>query len=438
MSQDFSNPVDLPASAAIIDEIASPPPSATQEISTKAVQNQTGRLISLDALRGFDMFWILGGDALGRAIGKLEKTPLTETLSTQLSHVEWEGFHFYDMIFPLFVFMAGVSTVYSLAKAHETGGRGKAVRRIIVRTLLLFLCGIFYSGGFSNEWPNMRLLGVLQRIAIGYGGAALIYLAIGPKRPKSLIAVTIAILAGYWAALTYIPFPDVRLTKDSLDPLIAKAGSSDPSAILQQVTDTTKGHYEKGYNLVNYIDWRYLPGRKYDTYFDPEGILSMIPAIASALLGILSGWLLREARLNNVAKPFLLIFLGLALAALGFQWDATFPIIKKIWTSSFVLVAGGLSMALLGLFYLIIDVIGFSIWARPFVWIGSNAITLYLTANLMGFGRVANRFVGGDVSHWIDSSVATGAGSLVQAIVNLMLVFLFARFLYKHRIFLRF
>jgi predicted acyltransferase len=438
MSQENLNPIELPPSAALIDQLSNPSSDAPNQNQAVAEPQKSGRLISLDALRGFDMFWILGGDALARAISKMEKTPVTETLATQLSHVEWAGFHFYDMIFPLFVFMAGVSTVYSLANAHETGGRGKAVRRVVFRTVLLFLCGIFYSGGFSNEWPNMRLLGVLQRIALGYGGAALIYLVIGPKRPKTLVAITVAILAGYWAALSFIPFPDVRLTKEGLEPLIAKAGSADPASILAQVSSKTKGQFEKGYNLVNYIDWRYLPGRKYDTYFDPEGILSMIPAVASALLGVLSGWLLRESRMNKVAKPFVLIAIGLALAALGFQWDTSFPIIKKIWTSSFVLVAGGFSMALLGLFYLIIDVIGLQFWARPFVWIGSNAITLYLTANLMGFGKVAARFVGGDVSNWFDASLAPGAGYLIQAIVNLLLVFLFARFLYRHKIFLRF
>lgn len=411
------------------------PPPASPENTVK----QT-RLMSLDALRGFDMFWILGGDALARALDKMDQNVVTQTLSTQLSHVDWAGFHFYDMIFPLFVFMAGVSTVYSLSKAYETGGRGKALQRVLTRTVLLFLCGIFYSGGMSNLWPNIRVLGVLQRIAIGYGGAAMIFLAIGPKRPKTLIGITAGILIAYWAALTFIPFPDVRLTKETLEPLVAKAGGkTDPASILAHVSGTTRGQFEKGYNLVNYIDWKYLPGRKYDTYFDPEGILSMFAAVGSAMLGILSGVLLREGQMKPVAKAFLLIAIGLGLAALGFGWDAAgFPIIKKIWTSSFVLVAGGFSMALLGLFYLVIEVIGFKAWAWPFVWIGSNAITLYLTANLMGFGKVAERFVGGDVKNFMDGAVATGSGQLLVVLVGLSIIFAYARFLYKHKIFLRF
>ncbi len=430
MNLESAQKPDNPPSAALLESLS----GTANDSSTP----KTARLMALDALRGFDMFWILGGDALARALDRMDKNPVTETVSTQLSHVDWAGFHFYDMIFPLFVFMAGVSTVYSLSKAHENGGRGKAFQRVIIRTVLLFLCGIFYSGGMSNLWPNIRVLGVLQRIAIGYGGAALIFLTVGPKRPKTLIGITVAILMGYWAALSFIPFPDVRLTKESLEPLIAKAGSSEPFAILQQISATTKGQFEKGYNLVNYIDWRLLPGRKYDTYFDPEGILSMIPAIGSAMLGILAGLLLHEGQMKPVFKALILIALGLALAAIGFQWNEYLPIIKKIWTSSFVLVAGGFSMALLGLFYLVIEVIGFKSWAWPFVWIGSNAVTLYLTNSLLGFGKLADRFVGGDVKAWVDYHIATGAGSLLLVIVGLSFVFLYARFLYKHKIFLRF
>lgn len=411
-------------------------PAAFLEVSPKPRSH--GRLMALDALRGFDMFWILGGDALARALERMDKTPVTETLATQLSHVQWQGFRFYDMIFPLFVFMAGVSTVYSLSKACEEGGRGRAMKRVLLRTLLLFLCGIFYSGGMSNPWPNIRMLGVLQRIAIGYGGAALIFLAIGPKRPGRILAVTAGILAGYWAMLTYVPFPDVRLDKESLAPLITQAGTEDPKTVLSLVQGTTRGHYEPGYNLTNYIDYRYLPGRKYDTYYDPEGILSMFPAIASALLGILAGTLLRESEMKPVLKALALLGIGAALAAGGFQWDATFPIVKKLWTSSFVLVAGGFSMMLLGLFYLIIEVIGLRFWAWPFVWIGTNAITLYLLSNLMGYGRIAARLVGGDVSVWLNDNVATGMGGLVQAMVSLAIVFLIARFFYKNKIFLRF
>lgn len=434
MTSEATPSFDTPPSPASSQSASDP--IGLEQLSQKPVSH--GRLMALDALRGFDMFWILGGDALARALQRMEKTPVTETLATQLTHVDWQGFRFYDLIFPLFVFMAGVSTVYSLSKAYEEGGRTRAIRRVLLRTLLLFLCGIFYSGGMSNPWPNIRLLGVLQRIAIGYGGAALIFLAIGPRRPVRIAAVTVGILLGYWAMLTYVPFPDIRLDKESLAPLVNQAGTEDPQTVLSLVQGKTRGHFEAGYNLTNYLDYRYLPGRKYDTYYDPEGILSMIPAIASALLGILAGTLLRESAMKPVLKALALMGLGAALVAAGYQWDATFPIVKKIWTSSFVLVAGGFSMMLLGLFYLIIEVIGLRFWAWPFVWIGTNAITLYLLSNLMGYGRIAARFVGGDVSNWLNDNVATGMGGLVQAIVSLGIVFLIARFFYKNKIFLRF
>ena len=134
------------------------------------------RLVSLDVLRGFDMFWIVGGGALVRALGNAEPGTLLGTVKQQLSHVEWEGFRFYDMIFPLFVFIAGVSLVFSLSKAKENGGRARAVRRVLGRGLLLYLVGVFYSGGFKDGLENVRWLGVLNRIALAYTGAGLLFL----------------------------------------------------------------------------------------------------------------------------------------------------------------------------------------------------------------------------------------------------------------------
>jgi predicted acyltransferase len=136
----------------------------------------SSRLMSLDALRGFDMFWILGADALVRALDRMGEDPVTKLFAQQLSHKDWDGFAFYDLIFPLFVFIAGVSLVWSLTKETEIHGRNGACQRVIRRGLLLVIIGIFYAGGFSNEWPNIRLLGVLQRIGLAYMFAGLIFL----------------------------------------------------------------------------------------------------------------------------------------------------------------------------------------------------------------------------------------------------------------------
>src|SRR5438105_10349894 len=128
----------------------------------------SGRLMSLDALRGFDMFWIIGADSLVAALNRMSKSGPTEFLANQLEHAEWEGFHFYDLIFPLFVFMVGVSAVFSLTKPIEQSGRAEALKRVLRRGSLLYLIGIFYYGGFANPWPDMRMLGVLNRIALAY------------------------------------------------------------------------------------------------------------------------------------------------------------------------------------------------------------------------------------------------------------------------------
>ena len=135
-----------------------------------------GRVRSVDALRGFDMFWIVGAGALGRAIEKMTETPVTTFLSTQLTHASWEGFQFYDLIFPLFLFIVGISIVFSLGKATAQGGKAQALKRIIRRSILLYLLGIFYYGGLSEKWPNIQFGGVLPRIAACYLFAAIIFL----------------------------------------------------------------------------------------------------------------------------------------------------------------------------------------------------------------------------------------------------------------------
>ncbi|MCX6951805.1 MAG: heparan-alpha-glucosaminide N-acetyltransferase domain-containing protein, partial [Verrucomicrobia bacterium] len=153
------------------------------------------RLVSLDALRGFDMFWILGADFLFTTLAKVCNVFPFTVIAGQLEHKDWDGFAFYDLIFPLFVFMAGVSVVFSLNRLIETGGRAAAVKRVLGRGALLFAIGLFYAGGLQTKWPDIRVLGVLQRIALAYTGAGLLFCFF---RPRSLAAIGAAILVGYW------------------------------------------------------------------------------------------------------------------------------------------------------------------------------------------------------------------------------------------------
>jgi predicted acyltransferase len=415
------------------------------------------RLMSVDALRGFDMFWIIGADSLVYALSRMSQSRPTTLLANQLEHAEWEGFHFYDMIFPLFVFIVGVSLVFSLTKAIQRAGRAEALKRVFWRGVLLFAVGIFYSGGFTSSWPDMRLMGVLNRIALAYFFAGLLFCFF---KPRALVAICVGILVGYWALMTFVPVRHIQLTKGNLAQLAMQAGDkktaalfedeSNPSAVKNSpawaaaekmfyaTTNRVTGRFDKGLNLANHIDFEYLPARKYDSFFDPEGCLSTIPAVATCLLGVFAGLLLRSQSLQGKQKVIWLISFGVAAVVLGWTWNAQFPVIKKIWTSSYVLVAGGYSAILLGVFYLIVDVWQAHAWCQPFVWMGMNSITIYLTSNILGgFRKLAARFAGGDVKVFLDDRVAKGCGDMAISIMGLLLAFWLVHFLYKRKIFLR-
>lgn len=405
------------------------------------------RLLSLDALRGFDMFWIMGADALGNAVSALvgpepaanpgegpHFSPL-RWLAAQLEHVEWEGFHFEDLIFPLFVFMAGVSQVYSLTKLQEREGTASALGRLFRRTLLLYVIGIFYYGGFSKTIDHIRLLGVLQRIALASGGAGALFLLF--KSPRVLAGITAGILLGYWALVGLTPVRDISLERNQIKAQIAANPGSTARSLYEATTQRVTGAYGEGKNVVNHFDFNYLPLRKWDGNFDPEGILSTLPAVASGLLGILAGIYLRSPGSTPVRKAATLAVAGALLLTLGWGWSPLFPVIKKIWSSSFVLVAGGWSAILLGTFYWAIDVRGWKNWCTPFVWVGTNSITVYLAGSVLDFEALASRFVGGEIKGFLDQSIAPGLGTLVLALTGLGLVLLLARFLYRRQIFLR-
>lgn len=413
--------------------LAAPVPE--HHLTTEAHPPASHRVRAVDALRGFDMFWILGAGTLVNAFSKMEPNDLTANLSTQLQHVTWEGFRFYDLIFPLFLFLVGVSMVFSLDRTLEQRGAIAAVWQIIRRSVLLFACGVFYSGGLSHQWPDVGLGGVLQRISECYFCAALIYCACR-HHLKAIWYIAGALLLGYWAAVTFIPFPDLLLDKATVEAVAARVGSSDPAAIAAAVPERIHGVYEEGRNLCNYVDFRWLPGKKAQLYYINEGLLSTIPAIAICLFGALAGRLIKRTDVPEQRKVLWMLAGAAAAIALGWLWSFQFPLIKRIWTSSFILVASGCAAALLAVFYQVIEVWKRDRWCEPFVWIGMNPITLYLFNNVFSFRTVAERLTGGDVQAYLDSRL-TGLGNCVIALTSLALVFLFARFLYKHRIFLR-
>ncbi|MBL9201017.1 MAG: DUF5009 domain-containing protein, partial [Opitutaceae bacterium] len=208
-------------------------------------------------------------------------------------------------------------------------------------------------------------------------------------------------------------------------------------AAFEATTARVTGGYEPGKNLANHLDFQFLPGRKYDTYYDPEGYLSTLPAIATCLLGVFAGLLLRRTDRSDAQKLTALVIGGVAALALGHLWGLQFPVIKKIWTSSFVLVAGGWSLLLLALFYWVIDVRGAKRWCTPLVWVGLNPITLYLISGIVGYRGLANRIVGGDVRAFFDRVLGAGGGDLGTNLGAIAIMLTLAWFLHKRQIYLR-
>lgn len=362
------------------------------------------RLLSLDALRGFDMMWIAGADSFGSALGGLAGGPGLRAFAGEFEHARWEGFHFFDLIFPLFVFMIGVSLTFSLGRLVVSEGRAGAVRRVFRRALLMYVLGLFFYGGFANGFGQFRLLGVLQRLALCYFFASLLFIYL---KPRALVAACVGLLAGYWALMTFVPVPGFGA-----------------------------GDFAEGHNLANWIDQLWLGGRKHDGDHDVEGLLSTLPAIASCLLGVFAGRWLREPARPERQKAVWLAVAGLALLAAGFLWGLQFPVIKKLWTSSFVLVAGGWSALLLAAFYWIIDIWKIRAWAMPFVWIGTNALTIYLISNVVDFKKLSLRFAGGGIAAWLDGCWS-GLGGLMLALTSVAICVGICRFLYQRKIFLR-
>jgi len=412
------------------------------DLLTPTSQSTSKRLMSLDALRGFDMFWIAAAEPLVAALGKMAQAgghgpgfSFIGLVAYELEHAEWRGFHFEDLIFPLFVFMAGMSIVFSLRKTIEREGRAAAVRRVLRRGILLYLLGIFYYGGFSDPWPHIRLMGVLQRIGLCYLFAGLIFCFC---TVRAMIALAVGLLLGYWALLMFVPIRNIQLQKEALEQLAAQRGvPDDPQALFQSTTERVTGKFEPGLNLTNHLDFEYLPGFRWDTYFDPEGYLSTLPAIVTCLLGVFAALLVLHPTTNDAQKVIALLAGGLVLVALGWAWGAQFPVIKKIWTSSFVLVAGGYSAVLLAVFYLVVDMWQWQKWCQPFVWMGMNSITIYMADNILGgFGKLSERFVGGDIGAWFNNRLL-GSGDLLAALVELALSFWFVHFLFRRKIFLR-
>ncbi|MFZ0473489.1 MAG: DUF5009 domain-containing protein [Bacteroidales bacterium] len=362
------------------------------------------RLKSLDALRGFDMFFIFGGESLFITLGTLTSLPLFKWIEMQMEHVAWNGFHFYDNIFPMFLFIAGISFPFSLIKRQQSESKGKIYYHIILRGLILVLLGFIYNDFLSFDFANQRYASVLGRIGLAWMFAALIF--INTNRLWRSIIVS-AILLGYWLLLATVKAPDAPPDADS---------------------------YSMAGSIVGYFDRILLPGRLYLTIHDPEGILSTIPAIATALLGMLTGELvmLKDARLTPYKKALVMFLAGCVLLVIAKIWDLTFPINKNLWTSSFVCMSAGLTLVLFSVFYLIIDIWNYSRWAFFFTVIGMNSIVAYMASHFISFDYTARALFGGLI-HLLPQNLQP----LFSIIAGISVGWVFLYFLYKKKWFLK-
>jgi predicted acyltransferase len=370
------------------------------------MENETKpkRLYSLDALRGFDMFWIMGGESIFIGLASLSGWPIFQWWAGQLDHVPWHGFRFYDMIFPMFLFIAGISFPFSVARRVAANESRKLLyRHVLIRGLTLVLLGILYNNAVKFDFENMRYGSVLGRIGLAWMFAALIFMN---TKLNFRIVWFCALLIGYWLLLLLFPAHDL--------------GSTDI--------------FSREGNLTSYIDRVLMPGKLYLGNHDPEGILSTIPAISTALLGMFTGEFLISQYLNNkpLRKVLYMAIAAICLMIIGQLWNLIFPINKNLWTSSFVCFVGGLSLLLFTLFYLIIDVWNYRKWAFVFVVIGMNPITIYLAERIINFKSASKFFFGGLITLFPETWSPFLNGIAITAIG-----WVFLYILYRKKVFLK-
>lgn len=364
--------------------------------------NTSQRLFSLDALRGFDMFWILGAEEIFHALAKVTNAPFWHAIAGELTHPEWNGFHFYDLIFPMFLFISGVTTPFSVGRELEKGkSRKQMLARVIKRGLILVLLGIIYNNGLElKPISEIRFGSVLGRIGLAYMFANIIYLY---TKEKGQVIWFSGLLIGYWLMLKFNSAPGFPM-----------------------------GDLTMEGNFASYLDRLIMPGKLYLGIHDPEGLTSTIPAIGTGLLGILTGTFLKGKTLSGSKKALYMLATGIAFVILAHIWNIDFPINKNLWTSSFTLNVGGYSLILLSVFYYIIDVKGFKSWAFFFKVIGMNSILIYMSEGFINWGYTNKALFG-----WVGQLTGDPFNIVAMAICFVLTKWLFLYFMYRKKVFLR-
>jgi predicted acyltransferase len=396
-------PAPAPAPAPVSTAAAGAAAAAVTAVAVPASAAAPERVLAIDALRGFDMFWIAGPDLghwLVTSVLVLLIGPLPEWLAYQLDHPTWLGFSAWDMIMPLFLFIVGAAMPFSVQRRIDAGdGRTAIYLRALRRAAILWLLGMVSQGKLLEwQWSSLHFYcNTLQSIAAGYLIATVTMVEL--RRPLFQALTAVALLAAYWLLMALVPVPGIGA-----------------------------GHYDPEGNLALWIDQAVMGVHQDHTHY--TWILSSLGFGASVLIGVLAGTLLRS-RLPPLTRLRILVIAGLALLAAGWAWSFAMPIIKHLWTSSMVLWAGGWSLLLLAAFYALIDVLGWRRWSWVFVVIGANAILAYMAQPLFDLRHLGEHLFAKLCVHFGDGREAA------LAALTYLLLWLVLWGLYRARIFIR-
>jgi len=365
----------------------------------------TGRLRSLDVFRGLTV----------AAMILVNNPGSWSYVYPPLEHAAWNGWTPTDLIFPFFLFIVGVSLVVAFTRREAAGATGRSLaRKALVRGALIVLVGLLLNGFPRYDLASIRIPGVLQRIGVVYAVTAFIFLGFGPAARRR---IAVLLLIGYWALLTFVPVPG-----------------------------GVAGDLSRAGNLGAWLDRLLLGGHLWTPDFDPEGILSTLPAVATCLLGTVAGERLLADR-PAADRTVGLLLTGAWLIVAGLVWNTWFPINKGLWTSSYVLFTGGIAFQALAACYWLVDVRGKSAWARPFEVFGTNALFAFVLSGLLArllelwaLPGPAGTTI--DVTEWLFVRVLSPLagpwnGSLLFALGSVAVMFVLTAFLYRRRWFIR-
>lgn len=393
--------------------------------------NKRTRLLSLDALRGFTIVGMIVVNSPGS----------WSHVFSPLLHASWHGITPTDLVFPFFLFIVGVSITlaYGRKQDQQTEPR-KAYRKILWRVAKIFALGVFL-----NLWPNfdfeaIRIAGVLQRIAIVFGVCAILFLT---TTWRSQLYLGLAILVGYWASLSLIPVPMDAVNRRALETgFVERSHGKEVAVTVEQTGETSIApNYEPGTNLAAWVDRKLLPGRMWERTWDPEGVLSTLPAIVTGIFGMLIGSLLLAIS-DPYRRVSWVMTIGVLTLLIGMLWSMAFPLNKNLWSSSFVLFSGGWASLCLGVCLMFADILGYQKWTRLGIVFGSNAIVAYALSGMLmvvfysGFGPIPS------LSRWfmnttIDLGFPPKIASLSYALLYLALIYLPVSILKRKKLFIK-